>query len=57
MTDSDKETLPLDGSSSAVEGSQVEESRRKLVGKLAAGAFAVPTVLATLSRTAAASST
>ena len=56
MTDSDKENLPLDGSSNAEEGSQVEETRRKLVAKLAAGAFAVPTILATLNRTAAAAS-
>jgi hypothetical protein len=53
MTDSDKEKLPLDGSSSAVEGSQVEETRRKLVAKLAAGAFAIPAVLASISAQAA----
>ena len=53
MTDSDKEKLPLDGSSNAAEGSQVQETRRKLVAKLAAGAFAVPAVLVTLNRTAA----
>lgn len=56
MTDSEKENLLLDGSSNVAVGSQVEETRRKLVRKLAAGAFAVPAVLATLSRTAAAAS-
>ena len=33
--------------------SDVENARRKLVTKLAAGAFAVPTILAALSRTPA----
>jgi len=33
--------------------SEVENARRKLVTKLAAGAFAVPTILAALSRTPA----
>ena len=33
--------------------SDVENARRKLVAKLAAGAFAVPAVLVTLNRTAA----
>ena len=33
--------------------SDVENARRKLVTKLAAGAFAVPAVLVTLNRTAA----
>ena len=56
MTNSDKEKLPHEGSSNAAEGGQVEENRRKLVAKLAAGAFAVPTILATLNRTAAAGS-
>ncbi len=32
---------------------QVEETRRKLMTKLVAGAFAVPTVLITLNRNAA----
>ncbi len=53
MTDSDKENLPLDGSSNAEEGNEVEENRRKLVAKLAAGAFAIPAVLASISAQAA----
>lgn len=53
MANSDKEKLPLDGSSNAAEVSQVEETRRKLMTKLVTGAFAVPTVLVTLNTNAA----
>ena len=51
--DNHKEELPVDGISNAGKGNEVEENRRKLVTKLAAGAFAVPTILAALSRTPA----
>ncbi len=54
--DNHKEEPPVDGISNAGKGGEVEENRRKLMTKLAAGAFAIPAVLASISAQAAPSS-
>ena len=45
----DEEKQPDNESSKRVETSDIENSRRKLINKFAAGAFAIPAVLASIS--------
>ena len=56
MMDDDKHSTGAEVHDVENAAEAAENNRRKLITKLAAGAFAVPAVLATLSRTAAADS-
>jgi hypothetical protein len=53
MTHRDNEELHGKQEDEAVDPNKVEETRRRLMTKLVAGAFAVPTVLVKLNTTAA----
>jgi hypothetical protein len=53
MADNEKHNKEPASHESDIPALDVENARRKLVTKLAAGAFAVPTILAALSRTPA----
>lgn len=46
-------SMPLPPDAGGIESTRADEARRKLVTRLAAGAFALPAVLAVLSQTPA----
>ena len=53
MTNESKKDTEIEVASLEAVKSSVQDSRRRLMGKLAAGTFAVPTILVTLGKTPA----